>query len=221
MGSEQVACHGLDRLTYNSMIGLTLTRKEIMKVTDVKISDLVFAEYNPRQMTIEQVKALTDSIKRFGIVDPIIINSHKGRENIIIGGHQRVRVATNLGMKEIPCTYLNLPLDKERELNIRLNQNLGEWDWDALSDYFSLDELEEWGFDERELEFEFMTREPLNLPDDLPDSELLGKVDGMGQWLVIRFEALADYKEMLDYLQLEDGTRTVHFQELRPHLDEF
>lgn len=192
-----------------------------MKVENVKISDLVFAEYNPRQMTVDQVKALTDSIKRFGIVDPIIVNSHKDRVNVIIGGHQRVRVAERLGMTEIPCTYLDLEIDRERELNIRLNQNLGEWDWDALSDYFDISELEEWGFDERELEFEFITREPLNLPDELPESDLVGEIDGMGHWLIIRFDAETEYQEMLDYLQLEEGARTIRFFELRPHLDGF
>ena len=161
----------------------------------------------------------------------ITVNSQRGkaglkvnsgdRVNVIIGGHQRVRVAERLGMTEIPCTYLDLEIDRERELNIRLNQNLGEWDWDALSDYFDISELEEWGFDERELEFEFITREPLNLPDELPESDLVGEIDGMGHWLIIRFDAETEYQEMLDYLQLEEGARTIRFFELRPHLDGF
>jgi hypothetical protein len=34
-------------------------------IVDRNPDDLIFAEYNPRQMTTEQVRALTDSIKRF------------------------------------------------------------------------------------------------------------------------------------------------------------
>ena len=122
-----------------------------MKVVEYNIDDLISAEYNPRQMTADQVQALTDSIKRFGLVDPIIINTHKDRENIIIGGHQRIRIARELGIETVPCVELELTPEAERELNIRLNKNTGEWDWDALANYFDVGELLEWGFEDFEL----------------------------------------------------------------------
>ena len=101
-----------------------------MKITNTKTSELIFAEYNPRQLKKEQFQQIKDSITRFGIVDPIIVNSNKDRKDIIIGGHQRVKVALEMGIGTIPCHYVNLTRDKERELNIRLNKNTGEWDWD-------------------------------------------------------------------------------------------
>ncbi len=124
-----------------------------MKIVETKLSDLIFAEYNPRQLSKEQFQQIKDSITRFGIVDPIIVNSNKDRKNIIIGGHQRVKVALEMGIDAIPCHYVNLTRDKERELNIRLNKNTGEWDWDILADAFDVDELIEWGFSEDELSF--------------------------------------------------------------------
>ena len=43
--------------------------------------------------------------------------------------------------------------DKEvEELNIRLNKNTGNWDFDALANRFEVPDLLEWGFDERELQ---------------------------------------------------------------------
>ena len=122
-----------------------------VKVVEYNIDDLISAEYNPRQMTADQVQALTDSIKRFGLVDPIIINTHKDRENIVIGGHQRVRIARELGIETVPCVELELDPIAERELNIRLNKNTGEWDWDALANYFDVGELLEWGFEDDDL----------------------------------------------------------------------
>jgi hypothetical protein len=124
-----------------------------MKIVETKLSDLIFAEYNPRQLSKEQFQQIKDSITRFGIVDPIIVNSNKDRKNIIIGGHQRVKVALEMGIDAIPCHYVNLTRDKERELNIRLNKNTGEWDWAILSEAFDVDELIEWGFSEDELSF--------------------------------------------------------------------
>ena len=47
-----------------------------MKIEQVKIKDIIHAEYNPRRLTDEQEKHLTDSLSRFGFVDPVIINRH-------------------------------------------------------------------------------------------------------------------------------------------------
>ena len=115
------------------------------------INVLISAEYNPRQLKKEQYQNIKDSLERFGFVDPIIINKNKDRKNIIIGGHQRIRVAKDLKLKQIPCIELDLPLDKEKELNIRLNKNVGEWDYDILANLFDVESLIEWGFTEDEL----------------------------------------------------------------------
>jgi hypothetical protein len=123
-----------------------------MKIVETNLSDLIFAEYNPRQLSKDQFQQIKDSITRFGIVDPIIVNSNKDRKNIIIGGHQRVKVALEMGIDTVPCHFINLTRDKERELNIRLNKNTGEWDWEIVAGAFDVDELIEWGFSEDELQ---------------------------------------------------------------------
>ena len=43
------------------------------------------AEYNPRKHTPKQIEHLKESIKRYGLVDPIIANRHPDRMNIVIG----------------------------------------------------------------------------------------------------------------------------------------
>ena len=122
-----------------------------MQIVDKNINDLIFAEYNPRQLMKDEYKQLKDSITRFGLVDPIIVNKNEERKNIIVGGHQRVRIAKDMKIKEVPCVEVDLTLDKERELNIRLNKNNGSWDYDALADMFDVDQLTDWGFTEGEL----------------------------------------------------------------------
>jgi hypothetical protein len=122
-----------------------------LKIINYKPLDLIAAEYNPRQLTKEQHKDLTDSIKRFGLVDPLIVNTHKERKNILVGGHQRLKIAQELNIKEIPCVEVELNPDQEKELNIRLNKNSGEWDYDALANNFDVGELTEWGFTDENL----------------------------------------------------------------------
>ena len=139
-----------------------------MQTVNYQIDKLVFAEYNPRQLTKDQYQNLKDSITRFGLVDPMIVNTHKERKNILVGGHQRVKVAKDLGFEEVPCVEVKLTPDKEKELNIRLNKNTGEWDYDALANYFDVGELTEWGFTEDDLQF----AEPEEITGLIDDDEV-------------------------------------------------
>ena len=125
-----------------------------MNIKEYRPDELIAAEYNPRQLTKDQYRDLMDSIKRFGLVDPLIVNTHKDRMNILVGGHQRLKIAQELNIKTIPCVQVKLTPDKERELNIRLNRNTGEWDYDALANYFDVDDLIEWGFSESDFDIE-------------------------------------------------------------------
>lgn len=122
-----------------------------MEIVHIEINKLKPSQYNPRVMTERQAKDLTESIKRFGLVDPIVVNQHEGRENVVVGGHQRLKVASNLGFKTVPVVFVDLDEKRERELNLRLNKNLGEWNWDLLAN-FEIEELKDVGFSDEELD---------------------------------------------------------------------
>ena len=144
-----------------------------MKIVNRKIKDLIGAEYNPRELTKDQYKQLKDSLLRFGVVDPVIVNKHPERDNIIIGGHQRSKVWGDMGNESIPTVELSLTLDKEKELNVRLNKNTGQFDMDMLANNFDTEDLIEWGFDNGELvgfETEDEPKEQDDLSDDLKDT---------------------------------------------------
>ena len=118
-----------------------------MKIEKVKIAELNPAEYNPRRMTNKQYEDLKNSLEKFGLVDPIIINS----DNTVVGGHQRLRIMRELGAELVPVVRVNLSKEDEKELNIRLNKNSGEFDLDILANNFEIDELKDWGFKDIEL----------------------------------------------------------------------
>lgn len=127
------------------------TPKNTIKIVQKSIVDLNEAEYNPRTLKKSDYEQLRNSIKTFGLVDPILVNVHKGREGIIIGGHQRFRIARELSYKEVPCIELDLSEEKEKELNLRLNRNHGDFDYDKLANYFDTDMLYDVGFNESEM----------------------------------------------------------------------
>ena len=135
-------------LTY-SLYNMEIQTK--IQTTQVSVNDLISPDYNPRHWTHDQIKNLKNSIKRFGLVDPIIVNSASERKNIVIGGNFRLNIARQLGLKEVPVIYLNIPdIEKEKELNLRLNRNTGEWDFELLKN-FDIEMLMDVGFDNDDL----------------------------------------------------------------------
>lgn len=120
------------------------------------IRELIPYEVNPRQITDKQAKDLKASLAKFGIADPIIINT----DNMIIGGHQRMKILeTLLGYEpdfqiDVRVPDRELSIDEVRELNVRLNKNVAEWDFDTLANNFELDDLLDWGFDKKELDLD-------------------------------------------------------------------
>jgi DNA modification methylase len=144
-----------------------------IKTELVDINKLIPSTYNPRRLTEEQEKHLTESIVRFGLVDPIIVNKHAGREFIVIGGHMRLRIAKKLGYKEAPVVFLDLIESKERELNVRLNSNLGEFDFNLLKN-FGEEFLADAGFSSETLDQIF---EIENTPEEFNLEKELKKLD--------------------------------------------
>ena len=121
-----------------------------MVAKDLPLSQLVEADYNPRYITEHDFRALRESLRKFGPVDPLIVNSYPGRENIIIGGHQRRKAAMAEGYAVFPCVIVHLDPELEIELNARLNRG-GKWDYEKLANLHDVETLMEWGFAESEL----------------------------------------------------------------------
>lgn len=115
-----------------------------MEIVEVEIKYLKPSEYNPREITEKSFEALKNSIKEFGLVEPIVVNA----DNQIIGGHMRVEAAKELNHTVVPVIYVDLPKSKEKLLNLALNRIQGRWDYEKLSSLMS--ELE--GIEDLDLE---------------------------------------------------------------------
>jgi DNA modification methylase len=145
------------------MENITLNHENNLAIVYVPVTELISPEYNPRSWSEENTEELKESIRRYGIVDPILVNSSQERNNIVIGGNFRLKVIKELGYAEVPVLYINIPdLEKEKELCVRLNKNQGEWDISLLSQ-FDESFLSDIGFDSVELDeiFEDETEESI------------------------------------------------------------
>ncbi len=127
------------------------TEQKQLIISYCPIELLTMADYNPRVMSKQDSESLRKSIERFGFVDPIIVNTFPGRENVIVGGHQRYEMAKLMGIKQVPVVTVYLEIEKEKELNVFLNKAVGSWDYDKLANYFDLDMLLDVGFTKADL----------------------------------------------------------------------
>lgn len=91
-----------------------------LQVQHININDLKASEFNPRTWSDHQLEKLRESIEKFGVVDPLIINNHPSRKNIVIGGNMRLQVLQGMKHTEVPVVELHLTEPKEREFNLRL-----------------------------------------------------------------------------------------------------
>ena len=124
-----------------------------LKIVEVAINQLNLAPYNSRKHSREQLLQLEESIKRFGMVDPVIINGAPERLNVVIGGHMRLQALHELGETTVPAVYVNISdIEKEKELNLRLNKNTGEFDLNLLAEFFDESFLQNVGFSSEEID---------------------------------------------------------------------
>jgi len=129
-----------------------------MNIETIAINEINPAPYNPRKDLKPgdaEYEKLKKSITEFDMVEPLILNK---RGNVLIGGHQRLKVLKEMGRKEVEVSVVDLPPAKEKALNLALNKISGEWDMPKLKDLLEtldsgeLGDIEITGFDLKEIE---------------------------------------------------------------------
>jgi len=126
---------------------MAVTKMAATKTADLKVlpvSVLKPAEYNPRKKLKpgdKEYEKIKKSIEEFGFADPLVVNA----DMTIVGGHQRLSVAVELGYTEVPCAVVDVDKTREKALNIALNKITGQWDEELLADL--LKDLEGLEFD--------------------------------------------------------------------------
>ena len=132
---------------------MTRKRPAHLKIEYVDPHSLKPWKSNPRVMSLEEHDKLKRSMRRFGIVDPFIVRS---RDNLVIGGHQRLEDALELGIARVPIVRIRVSDREMKALNLSLNRISGNWDEDRLAEILNdlqgSAELDLTGFDQAEIE---------------------------------------------------------------------
>lgn len=116
-----------------------------------KVNDLISFKDNPRKITEKQKADLKVSLERFNLVEIPAIDT----DNIIIAGHQRLKIMQLLGRGEeiidVRMPNRKLTLEEFREYNMRSNKNTAGWDYNILKD-IDYNILKDIGWDKEELD---------------------------------------------------------------------
>lgn len=93
--------------------------QEQIKFQMMPIDQLVEYKLNAKLHPPAQVKQIENSIKKFGMNDPIGIDE---KSKVVIEGHGRLMACRNLGIKEVPVISLG-HLDEKQQRAYRLAHN--------------------------------------------------------------------------------------------------
>lgn len=152
------------------------------------IEELKEWEHNPRILSKHDYKHLKISLEKFGLIDKPILN----HDLTLIGGHQRIKILKDNGLKKIECWYPSRELSQEefKELNIRLNKNTGEFDFDILSSIFDEKELIDFGFSEKDFSVDS------DIDPDIIDN--ISLPDGEKEFCIMNFYLTNEQNEIVE-----------------------
>jgi ParB-like chromosome segregation protein Spo0J len=137
---------------------------------------------NAKKHDKKQIKQVADSIKRFGFVQPIVID----KNNEVVIGHCRLEASKLLGLTDVPTISVENLSDKEVQALRLADNKLNESAWDmnlVIEDLKGLDTelLDLTGFS-KDLIIEGNEQDDV-IPEDAPTVAKLGDVWQLGGYV--------------------------------------
>lgn len=189
-----------------------------MLIQELPISSLNPAPYNPRKdlkPSDPEYQKLAKSIQQFELVEPLIWNKRTGN---LVGGHQRLKVITDLGFEKVHVSVVDMDLKQEKALNVALNKHAGAWDFQKLRTLLVEDlddgdmDLEVTGFDEAELkqlvDWQPSEQKGADAVGSTPEDRLNGFLNNNIKQIVLYFKA-DQYEDVVKRLESVCGAEGV------------
>jgi hypothetical protein len=141
---------------------------------------------NPQKFKKKDLKKLENSIKEFPKMMELRPLVYDPETMFILGGNKRLICIQNLGMKEIPDTWVKSAADLTEEEKKRFiiadNVGFGEWDYDMLRELYEIENLEEWGIDISKINInEEAEEDDYEIPDKIKTDIVLGDLIEIGE----------------------------------------
>ncbi len=143
---------GLDALFSDKTVieNITEERKEGERIEKIKVMDIEPNRNQPRRnFDMEAIEELAESIKIYGIIQPIIVSKKDGYYEIV-AGERRWRASKKAGLTEIPCIIRSD--DERKSKEIALIENIQREDLNPIEKAKGFKQLiDEYGLKQQEL----------------------------------------------------------------------
>lgn len=108
---------------------------DLNNIQNIKLSSIIPNEEQPRKdFDKGLLEELTDSIKQYGVIQPIVVRK-KGNSYEIVAGERRWRAAKAANFKEIPCIVKNV--DDRQAMKLALIENLQRDDLNPIEEAYA------------------------------------------------------------------------------------
>jgi len=88
-------------------------------IDEFELSSAKPAPYNPRKISEDSFKKLQESLKRFGVCKPIILN----KDFTLVAGHQRTKAMNAIGITKCPAFITEKRITTHNEINFNMFHN--------------------------------------------------------------------------------------------------
>ncbi|MGL5435002.1 MAG: ParB/RepB/Spo0J family partition protein [Lachnospiraceae bacterium] len=125
-------------------------QKELKQEVTIKLSRIEPNREQPRKMfDDEQLQELADSIKQYGIIQPLLVQKRDDYYELI-AGERRWRAAKLAGLKEVPV--LIREYDKQQSMEVALIENVQRADLNPIEEAMAYQQLmKEFGLKQEEI----------------------------------------------------------------------
>ena len=144
---------------------------QVLEIKYIDINSLTPYDNNAKIHTSEQIEEIKNSIKEFGMNDPIGV---WGERNLIVEGHGRLIACKELGIKSVPVIRLDDLTDEQRRAyTLAHNQLTMSTGFDLEKLKLELDEISldmaDFGFDDMQLDDSTLDEENGIVEDEIPE----------------------------------------------------
>lgn len=140
-----------------------------LKIEYLDINDLKPYGRNAKKHPKEQVQRIVNSIKEFGMCDPIGI---WGKDNLIVEGHGRLFALKELGYTEVPVIRLDHLTEEQRKAYTLAHNKTNESEWDIELLLDELNDITDFDMSDFGFELEEESEEPKEVVEDDFDGEV-------------------------------------------------
>ena len=177
----------------------------IVKIVELNINEIIPNRFQPRrQFDEEEIMELSDSIKKYGVIQPLVVRP-TGDKYEIIAGERRYKASVLAGLETVPAIIKNLT-DKD-SAEIAIIENIQRRNLSAIEEALSYKKVLDMGYlTQEDLASKLGKSQPtiankirlLNLSDEVQEALLENKISERHARSLLRLASTEEQNKMLE-----------------------